>query len=136
MTPTRLRSALGILAVTAVGLTACSSGSTTPSGSGSPTASSSGATGAAAFDAANGKIFNPSDKKGGIITMADEGEPDSTDPGDSYYGYTWDLMRLYGRGLTMFNIAPGDAANKLSGDLATGLGEPSDNAKTLSLIHI
>ncbi len=129
MTPLRMRSALGVLAVTALGLTACSSGTTTPSSSGSSGSSGAG-TATAAFDAANGKIFNPSDKKGGIITMADEGEPDSTDPGDSYYGYTWDLMRLYGRGLVMFDIAPGDASNKLSGDLATGLGEPSDNAKT------
>ena len=124
-----MRSALGVLAVTALGLTACSSGTTTPRASGSSGSSGAG-TATAAFDAANGKIFNPSDKKGGIITMADEGEPDSTDPGDSYYGYTWDLMRLYGRGLVMFDIAPGDASNKLSGDLATGLGEPSDNAKT------
>ena len=86
-------------------------GGTSP-GTGS-TSSGSGSTGGsttAAFDAANGQIFNPSTKTGGIITMADEGEPDSTDPGDSYYGYTWDLMRLYGRGLVMFNIAPGDGS--------------------------
>ena len=39
-------------------------------------------------------------------------------------------MRLYGRGLVMFNIAPGDGSNKLSGDLATELGKATDNAKT------
>ena len=124
-----------LVAVSALGLAACSSGGTSPgtgstsSGSGSTGGSTGGST-TAAFDAANGQIFNPSTKTGGIITMADEGEPDSTDPGDSYYGYTWDLMRLYGRGLVMFNIAPGDGSNKLSGDLATDLGKASDNAKT------
>ena len=81
-----------LVAVSALGLAACSSGGTSPgtgstsSGSGSTGGSTGGST-TAAFDAANGQIFNPSTKTGGIITMADEGEPDSTDPGDSYYGY-------------------------------------------------
>ncbi len=124
------RSIRGVMAVTAIAalsLAACSSG-----GGGSSTSggSASGGAAAGAFDAANGKIFNPSTKKGGIIKMADEGEPDSTDPGDSYYGYTWDLMRLYGRGLVMFDIAPGDGSSKLSGDLAEALGVATDNAKT------
>ena len=118
----RLLAVTAAAAVTALGLAACSGSS-----GGSNNAAT---TTTAAFDAANGKIFNPSDKKGGTITMADEGEPDSTDPGDSYYGYTWDLMRLYGRGLVMFDVAPGDGSSKLSGDLADGLGKPSDNAKT------
>ncbi len=130
MTSRPLARLVALAAVSTLGLTAaCSTGTSTGTSSGS---SSAATTSEPVFDAANGKIFNPSDKKGGIIKMADEGEPDSTDPGDSYYGYTWDLMRLYGRGLVMFDIAPGDGSNKLSGDLATGLGKPSNDAKTFT----
>ena len=76
------------------------------------------------------KVFNPSDKKGGIVKFADESAPDSVDTGDTYYGSQWNMVRLYGRSLTMFNAAPGDASNKLVGDLAEGLGKPSDGGKT------
>ena len=82
------------------------------------------------FNAAVGKVFNPSTKKGGIIKFADEGQQDSVDPGDTYYGYSWNFSRLYGRALTMFTPAPGKASNQLTGDLAEGLGKSSDNAKT------
>jgi peptide/nickel transport system substrate-binding protein len=83
-----------------------------------------------AFNAAVGKVFNPSTKKGGILKFADEGQQDSVDPGDTYYGYSWNFARLYGRSLTMFTPAPGKASNKLVGDLAEGLGTPSADAKT------
>ena len=60
-----------------------------------------------AFDAANGKIFNPSSKKGGTLKMAISEDWDSVDPGDTYYGLSWNLVRLYGRALTMFKPGPG-----------------------------
>ena len=82
------------------------------------------------FNAAVGKVFNPSTKKGGIIKFADSGQQDSVDPGDTYYGYSWNFARLYGRALTMFTPAPGKASNEIVGDLADGPGKPSDNAKT------
>ena len=82
------------------------------------------------FNAAVGNVFNPSTKKGGILKFADEGQQDSVDPGDTYYGYSWNFARLYGRSLTMFTPAPGSASNKLVGDLAEGLGTPSADAKT------
>ncbi len=96
------------------------------SGSGGGSSSSS----TDSFNAAVGKVFDPSTKKGGIIKFADEGQQDSVDPGDTYYGYAWNFSRLYGRALTMFTPAPGKASNQLVGDLADGLGKPSDNAKT------
>ena len=82
------------------------------------------------FNAAVGKVFDPSTKKGGVLKFADSGQQDSTDPGDTYYGYTWNFIRTYGRALTMFNPAPGKAGQQLVGDLADGLGKPSSDAKT------
>jgi peptide/nickel transport system substrate-binding protein len=84
----------------------------------------------AAFNAANGQIFNPSTKKGGTLTFANSGDWDSTDPADTYYGYSWNFIRLYGRSLTMFKPAPGDQGTQLVPDLATSLGVPSDGGKT------
>ncbi len=45
--------------------------------------------------------------------MAHSGDWDSLDPGDTYYGYSWNFIRLYGRALTMFKPAPGTRASKL-----------------------
>jgi peptide/nickel transport system substrate-binding protein len=81
------------------------------------------------FDAAIGKVFNPSDKKGGTIKIANSGDWDTLDPGETYYGYSWNLLRLYGRSLLMFRPAPGAAGNELVPDLAEGLGVPSEGGK-------
>jgi len=82
------------------------------------------------FNAGLTQVFNPSEKKGGIIKMADEAVPDSLDPGDTYYGYQWDFVRIYGRALTMFKPAPGKASAELVPDLAETLGVASDGGKT------
>jgi peptide/nickel transport system substrate-binding protein len=82
------------------------------------------------FNAANGKIFNPSEKKGGIMKFAISEDWDSVDPGDTYYGLSWNLARLYTRALTMFKVVPGEAGNELTPDLAESLGTPSDGGKT------
>ncbi len=84
----------------------------------------------AEFDAAVGKVFNPSDAKGGTLSMANSGDWDSLDPADTYYAYSWDFVRLYGRSLVMFAPKPGAEGTKLVPDLAEALGVPSDNAKT------
>jgi peptide/nickel transport system substrate-binding protein len=82
------------------------------------------------FNAANGNILNPSDKKGGTLTFANSGDWDNLDPADTYYGYSWNFIRYYGRSLTMFKAAPGDAGTQLVPDLATSLGQASDGGKT------
>ena len=82
------------------------------------------------FDAANGKVFKPSDKTGGTLHFGIAGDWDSVDPGDTYYGLSWNILRLYGRALTMFKPEAGHASQELVGDLAEGLGVPSDGAKT------
>jgi peptide/nickel transport system substrate-binding protein len=121
MRRTRMRSAAVLAVVGGLVLAGCGS-----SGSGG---GSKGNT-KDSFNAAVGKVFDPSTKKGGILKFADSGQQDSTDPGDTYYGYTWNFIRTYGRALTMFNPAPGKAGQQLVGDLAEGLGKPSSDAKT------
>lgn len=82
------------------------------------------------FNAALTAVFNPSDKKGGTLKMAISSDWDSVDPGDTYYGLSWNLLRLYGRSLVMFKTAPGSASAELVPDLAESLGQPSDGGKT------
>jgi peptide/nickel transport system substrate-binding protein len=90
----------------------------------------SGSTSTAAFNAGVGKTFNPSDAKGGTLRFANSGDFDSLDPADTYYGYAWDFLRLYGRSLTTFASKPGPDGTKLVPDLAESLGQPSADAKT------
>jgi peptide/nickel transport system substrate-binding protein len=107
-------------AVLALALTgACSSSKTTSNTSTKAT-----------FNAALNSVYNPSTKKGGTITMAISQDWDSVDTGDTYYGLSWNLLRLYSRSLVMFNPVPGPDGNKLVPDLATSLGESSDGGKT------
>ena len=84
----------------------------------------------AEFNAAMTKVFNPSDKKGGTIRLANAGDWDTLDPGETYYGYSWNFLRLYGRSLVMFKPAPGKESNELVPDLAEALGVPTDGGKT------
>lgn len=106
----------------AMGLAACGGGgdSTSPSPDGA----------APEFNAGVGKVFNSSDAKGGTLKMANNSDWDSLDPGDTYYGYSWNFIRNYGRALVAFKSAPGEQSNELVPDLAESLGTPSDNAKT------
>ncbi|WP_230208891.1 ABC transporter substrate-binding protein [Nostocoides sp. HKS02] len=116
-----------MIAVAALGLSACAGSSSNPGTGGS---SSSGGTTKASFNAALNAVYNPSTKTGGTLKFADDAQPDSTDPGDTYYGYMWDFIRLYGRSLTMFKVVPGQASSELVGDLAVGKGTSPDSGKT------
>jgi peptide/nickel transport system substrate-binding protein len=83
-----------------------------------------------AFDAAIDKVYSPSDKTGGTLKMAISEDWDSVDPGDTYYGLSWNFLRIYGRTLTTWKAVPGKGSQELVGDLAEGLGTPSDDGKT------
>jgi peptide/nickel transport system substrate-binding protein len=106
---------------TALLVSACGGGS-------EPTTDSAGAE--AAFNAALTGVVNPSETKGGTLRFANPGDWDTLDPGETYYGYSWNFARLYGRSLLMFKVAPGKASNDLVPDLAEGLGEPSADGKS------
>jgi peptide/nickel transport system substrate-binding protein len=84
----------------------------------------------AAFNAALTSIVNPAETKGGTLKFANSGDWDTLDPGETYYGYSWNFARLYGRSLLMFKVAPGTASNELVPDLAEGLGQASKDGKS------
>src|SRR5436190_1118462 len=84
----------------------------------------------AVYNAGVGKVFNASSAKGGTLRFANSGDWDSLDPADTYYAYSWDFIRFYGRSLVMFDPKPGADGTKLIPDLAESLGKPSDDAKT------
>ncbi|MBT0772369.1 ABC transporter substrate-binding protein [Kineosporia sp. J2-2] len=116
--------AVAAAAALAVGLAACGGGSSDDGAEG-------GGSGAdAAFGAGIDQVVNPSDAKGGTIRFANPGDWDSLDPGDTYYAYGWDFARYYARTLVTYKSAPGAEGATPVPDLATGLGEPSDDAKT------
>ncbi|MDQ4009270.1 MAG: ABC transporter substrate-binding protein [Actinomycetota bacterium] len=86
--------------------------------------------GGTAGGGASGGIHNPSDATGGTLRFANSGDWDSLDPADTYYAYTFNFIRNYGRALLMFKPAPGQQGATLVPDLAESLGRSSDGAKT------
>lgn len=109
-------------AAAALALAACGGGSS----GGSSTSSSS----AAGFNAAVTKVVNPSTHKGGTLTFGDSSTPDSTDPGNTYYAFMWNLTRLYTMPLMTYKSCPGKCGLQVVPDLATGPGVVSDNGLT------
>ncbi len=107
-------------------LAACGGGGGAGGGQGPGTTQGSQAD----FNAASTSIVNPSDTKGGTLKFANLGDWDTLDPGETYFAYSWNFARLYGRSLMMFKSAPGKEGNQLVPDLAEAAGESSDGAKT------
>ena len=119
---TRGLAAVGVAAALLV--SACGGGGGT-SNQGSGNQSSGGG-----FDAATKSVINPSETKGGTLKFANAGEWDSLDPGETYYSYSWNFARLYGRALMMFKSGVGKEGNQLVPDLAESAGQSSDGGKT------
>ena len=98
----RRRSALAAIAAAgAVGLSACGG---TPAATPSPQS-------AAQYNAAISAVVNPSNHKGGTIRFDNSSVPDSTDPGNTYYAFMWNTVRLYGRALITYKSVPGSGGN-------------------------
>jgi len=121
----RARAAVALAAAAVLGLSACGSDSGGGGGGG-------GGSEPKLDNGALGNIVEESDAKGGTLKFGKAGEwGDSTiDPGNTYYGYSWDMLRNFGRSLTMFKAEPGDAGLEVVPDLATDLGKSSDGGKT------
>lgn len=105
----------------ALALSACGGGDTNDNDEGG---------GGAVYNGGVGKVVNPSTRTGGTLKVANNSDWDSLDPGDTYYGYSFDFLRFYGRALTMFKPRPGGEGLELTPDLAQDLGTPSDDNKT------
>ncbi|GAY07471.1 ABC transporter substrate-binding protein [Pseudonocardia sp. N23] len=116
----RRRFAAAAVGTVAVLVLAACGGGTSGGTSGSGTGGGTG----------SGGIQNPSDAKGGTLRYANSGDWDSLDPADTYYAYSWNFVRLYGRALVMFKSAPGADGATLVPDLAESLGKSSDGGKT------
>ncbi|TDC77544.1 ABC transporter substrate-binding protein [Actinomadura sp. 7K507] len=103
--------------VAAAGLAACGGGDTT--GGDGP-----------GFNAGVNEVVNTSDKKGGTLKLASSDDFDSPDPGDTYYAFSQNIARQYGRALTTFKPAAGQDSLEVVPDLATDLGQVSEDGKT------
>jgi len=117
----RKRAVVALAVVAALGLSACGSDS------------SSGGSSAPKLDnKALDSVASPSDAEGGTLKMglASEWGDSTIDPGETYYGYSWNLLRNFARTLVMFKPAPGKKGLELVPDLATDLGKSSDGGKT------
>ncbi|MBB6121130.1 ABC transporter substrate-binding protein [Nocardiopsis algeriensis] len=81
----------------------------------------------AAFDQGSTEIVNASETTGGTLRYAISSDFDSTDPGDTYYAFSWNFSRYYARTLLAFAPAPGQESTELVTDLAAGMPEPNDD---------
>ncbi|HEX8092358.1 ABC transporter substrate-binding protein, partial [Jatrophihabitans sp.] len=118
--------AVGLTAAATMVMTACNSGD--KGGGPRPTASASNSSGStqplpAAFNAATIGFVNKSDKTGGSLNLVATGDCDSWDPANTYYGWCWNMQRLFTRTLVGYSSIPGANNVAVEGDLATGLGE-------------
>src|SRR5690242_11710597 len=113
MRSSRMKAVAALGAAAALSLAAaCGGGSSSSSGGGSSSAPKLN-------NQALNAVANPSSTKGGTLKMALAGPwGDSFDPGDTYYGYSWNLVRNYARTLVMFKPAPGKAGLQLVPDMA------------------
>lgn len=82
------------------------------------------------FNAGATEVVNASDSTGGTLKFVHPDDWDSIDPGNTYYAFSWDFARFYGRTLVTFKDVPGKEGLELVPDLATGLGESSNEGKT------
>ena len=117
----------GAATAAALVLSACGGGGGNAS---QPAQSASGGAAQPAFNAALTQVYNPSTKKGGTLKAAHSSDWDSLDPGDTYYGYSFNFGRFYWRTLTTYKPGPGPEGNTVVPDLAEGLGQPSEDGKT------
>ena len=115
-------------AVAALGLSACGGVGEDDGGDGNGNEDSGAA---AEFNSALTEVFNPSEEQGGTLKMGKPGDwGDTVDPGETYYGYSWNFTRYYARPLVMFNPVPGKGSQEIVPDLAEDVGEPSDGGQT------
>jgi peptide/nickel transport system substrate-binding protein len=105
---------------------ASSSGGSTPSASSSATSSGGGNTTTAAYNATADNIVNASTKTGGTLQLLAGSDCDSWDPQRTYYGWCWNMQRLFTRSLIGYQVLNGTKF-VLAPDLATTMGTHNAN---------
>src|SRR5215469_13088795 len=112
--------AIGIAAAAAIVVSGCSS-STSSSGGSTP-----GNGSAAGYNAAYDKVINTSTKAGGTLNLLTDADCDSWDPQRTYYGWCWNMQRLFTRSLIGYQVLNGSKFT-LAPDLATDMGTHNAN---------
>src|SRR6266699_2305424 len=85
----------------------------------------------AGFNAAVNRVLNPSNHKSrGTLSFGLSSILDSTDPGNTYYAFMWNFMRLYTMPLMTYASCPGACGLKVVPDLATAPGTVTDKGLT------
>ncbi|MEV0619226.1 ABC transporter substrate-binding protein [Nonomuraea sp. NPDC050404] len=84
---------------------------------------------AAGYGSALTSVVRPTGRKGGTVRLSSPSHLESTDPADMWTMSARNMVRLYGRSLTMFKPAPGKAGTQIVPDLAEKLGEPGDGGR-------
>lgn len=120
--------AFGIAVAAITVISGCSSNSSPTSSNGGSTPSSGGSssgggttTTTAAYNAAFDKVVNPSTKAGGTLNLLTDADCDSWDPQRTYYGWCWNMQRLFTRSLIGYQVLNGTKFT-LAPDLATTMG--------------
>jgi peptide/nickel transport system substrate-binding protein len=113
------------VAVALTVLSACSS-SSKPASTSSGASSSSSSTGSApatasGYNAAFASTVNPSTTQGGTLNLISTTDCDSWDPARTYYGWCWNMQRLFTRSLLGYSVLNGTKFT-LAPDLATDMG--------------
>jgi peptide/nickel transport system substrate-binding protein len=103
--------AVSIVAAVAMALVGCSS-----SGGGGTTTG-----GTSSFNAAVSGVVNPSTAQGGTLNLLAATDCDSWDPARTYYGWCWNMQRIFTRSLIGYQTVNGTTP-KLAPDLATSMG--------------
>ena len=102
--------AVSIMMAAAMALVGCTGGS-----SGTPAA------GSASFNEAVSNVVNPSTVQGGTVKLLSSTDCDSWDPQRTYYGWCWNMQRLFTRSLIGYEKVNGSKP-VLAPDLATDMG--------------
>ncbi len=102
--------AISVAAIAALALAACSGGGGGTSG------------GSASFNQAVNGTVNPSTTTGGTLKLLASTDCDSWDPARTYYGWCWNMQRIFTRSLVGYSKVNGDKP-ELAPDLATSLGK-------------
>ncbi|MEO8889347.1 MAG: ABC transporter substrate-binding protein [Jatrophihabitantaceae bacterium] len=113
----RMALVVGVIAVAATVLAGCggSSGNSKSTTGNTTTNATSG------YDAASNKVINASTKQGGTMNLLAGGDCDSWDPQRTYYGWCWNMQRLFTRSLIGYSSVNGTKFT-LAPDLATSMG--------------
>lgn len=92
--------------------------------------SDSGASGS--FDQATTEVVNASDEQGGTLRYAISANIESTDPGNTYYGYVWNFSRYYARTLLTYSAEPGKTTETVP-DMAAEMPKVSDDGTSYTV---